>query len=69
MVPVSRRMTGDGYEVQVHPAWRAFPGADLIADAALMNQRLQRYIDDMPAQYYWVHRRFKSRPSGAPPVY
>ena len=69
VVPVVTRMTPDGYEVQVHPAWRAFPGTDLTADAALMNQRLQHYIDDMPAQYYWVHRRFKSRPSGAPPVY
>ena len=69
VVPVVTRMTSDGYEVQVHPAWLDFPGTDLIADAALMNRRLQDYIDAMPAQYYWVHRRFKSRPPGAPPVY
>ena len=34
-----------------------------------MNQRLQDYIDAMPDQYYWVHKRFKTRPPGEPPVY
>ena len=34
-----------------------------------MNERLQGYIDDMPDQYYWVHKRFKSRPPGEPGVY
>jgi Kdo2-lipid IVA lauroyltransferase/acyltransferase len=38
-------------------------------DTALMNVRLQDYIDQMPGQYYWVHKRFKTRPPGAPPVY
>ena len=69
VVPVLTRMTHEGYEIQVLPAWLAFPGADLLADATLMNQRLQTYIDAMPAQYYWVHRRFKSRPVGEPSVY
>ena len=22
------------------------------------------YVDDMPDQYYWVHKRFKTRPPG-----
>jgi KDO2-lipid IV(A) lauroyltransferase len=39
------------------------------ADTAEMNRRLQSYIDTMPGQYYWVHRRFKTRPPGEPPVY
>jgi hypothetical protein len=34
------------------------------ADTALMNERLQDYIDTMPEQYYWVHKRFKTRPPG-----
>jgi KDO2-lipid IV(A) lauroyltransferase len=34
-----------------------------------MNTRLQGYIDTMPAQYYWVHRRFKTRPEGEAPIY
>jgi Kdo2-lipid IVA lauroyltransferase/acyltransferase len=69
VVPVVTRLTRQGYEVQVLPAWSDFPTDDVAADTALMNQRLQGYIDAMPEQYYWVHKRFKSRPEGAPSVY
>lgn len=69
VVPVITRMTPQGYEVQVMPAWQDFPTDDLQADTAMMNRRLQDYIDTMPAQYYWVHKRFKDRPPGAHPIY
>lgn len=69
VVPVTTRMTRDGYDVRVHAAWPPFADADLSVDAALMNQRLQDLIDEMPDQYYWVHRRFKTRPAGASSVY
>jgi Kdo2-lipid IVA lauroyltransferase/acyltransferase len=69
VVPVVTRMTAQGYEVQVMDAWADFPTGDVPADTALMNLRLQGYIDAMPEQYYWVHKRFKTRPPGAPPVY
>ena len=64
VVPVITRMTPQGYEVEILPAWQDFPTADAAADTALMNLRLQGYIDTMPSQYYWVHKRFKDRPSG-----
>ena len=69
VVPVVTRLTSFGYEVRVHPAWTGYPTADATADAALMNQRLQGYIDEMPEQYYWVHKRFKTRPPGEPSLY
>jgi len=69
VVPVLNRMTPQGYEVQVLPAWQNFPTDDLHADTALMNARLQSYIDTMPDQYYWLHKRFKDRPAGEPGVY
>jgi len=69
VVPVITRMTETGYEVVVHPAWRDFPTDDAEADTALMNQRLEGFINTMPAQYFWVHKRFKTRPSGAPELY
>lgn len=69
VVPVVTRLTPEGYEVQVLPAWEQFPSADAEADTALMNQRLQGYIDAMPEQYFWVHKRFKTRPPGEPSVY
>lgn len=69
VVPILARLTKDGYEIEVLPAWQGFPTDDAVADTALMNERLAGYIETMPSQYYWVHRRFKTRPDGAPPVY
>jgi len=69
VVPLITRLTPTGYEVRVLEAWADFPSKDFVADTALMNRRLQEYIDPMPSQYYWVHKRFKSRPPGEPPVY
>jgi KDO2-lipid IV(A) lauroyltransferase len=69
VVPVLTRMTAKGYEVQVLPAWSDFPTDDLLVDTALMNTRLQSYINAMPDQYYWVHKRFKDRPPGEVAVY
>ncbi|MBI5275215.1 MAG: lipid A biosynthesis acyltransferase [Burkholderiales bacterium] len=69
VVPVVTRLTPQGYDVQVMPAWAGFPSRDMAADTALMNERLQGYIDGMPEQYYWVHKRFKTRPEGERPVY
>ena len=69
VVPVVARMTPRGYDVVVMPAWEGYPTRDVEADTALMNRRLQDYIDEMPDQYYWVHKRFKTRPPGAPRVY
>jgi KDO2-lipid IV(A) lauroyltransferase len=64
VVPVLSRMTAQGYDIEVLPAWTEFPSGDVLADTALMNVRLQAYIDTMPTQYYWVHKRFKDRPAG-----
>jgi len=69
VVPVLTRLTRAGYEVQVLPHWEDYPTDDVVADTALMNQRLQTYIDAMPDQYFWVHKRFKHRPAGLPAVY
>ncbi len=69
VVPLVPRMTAGGYEIEVFPAWVDFPSDDPVLDTALMNQRLQGYIATMPSQYYWVHKRFKTRPDGDASVY
>jgi KDO2-lipid IV(A) lauroyltransferase len=69
VVPVVTTMTRQGYQVRVLPAWSDYPGEDVDADTALMNLRLQDWINECPEQYFWVHQRFKSRPPGEPPVY
>ncbi|RYF78338.1 MAG: lipid A biosynthesis acyltransferase [Comamonadaceae bacterium] len=69
VVPVVSRIVPGGYEIDVMPAWTNFPTADAEADTAWANRQLEALIDTMPEQYYWVHRRFKTRPPGAKPVY
>ncbi len=69
VVPVLPRLTADGYRVDVLPAWEHFPTDDLEADTLRMNRSLEDYIATMPEQYFWVHKRFKTRPEGEPPVY
>jgi Kdo2-lipid IVA lauroyltransferase/acyltransferase len=69
VMPVTTRMTPTGYEVVVHPAWTDFPTNEVTADTALMNQRLEVLINTMPTQYFWVHKRFKTRPPGVPELY
>jgi Kdo2-lipid IVA lauroyltransferase/acyltransferase len=69
VVPVTARLVPDGYEVTVHSPWVDYPTGDVTADTAEMNRRLEGFIADMPEQYYWVHKRFKTRPPGAPPFY
>jgi KDO2-lipid IV(A) lauroyltransferase len=64
VVPVITRLTPQGYTVEVKPAWKDFPTDDALADTARMNLQLQTYIDAMPDQYYWVHKRFKTQPPG-----
>jgi KDO2-lipid IV(A) lauroyltransferase len=69
VVPVVTRMTATGYEVQVMPRWSNFPSDNPLADTARMNSHLESYINTMPEQYFWVHKRFKDRPAGHPAVY
>lgn len=63
------RLTPTGYCAEITPAWPGYPTGDAEADTTLMNAKLQSYIDIAPGQYYWVHKRFKTRPEGEPPVY
>ena len=69
VVTVVVKMIPTGYEVEILPAWENFPTADVVADTALMNKKLEGYINAQPAQYFWVHKRFKTRPEGTPSVY
>ncbi len=69
VIAMVTRLTPRGYCAEITPAWPDYPTADVQADTALMNAHLERYINLSPAQYYWVHRRFKTRPEGEPGLY
>ena len=60
---------GQGYRVRFMPAWTDFPTDDALADTAAMNRWIEAEIRRDPAQYLWVHKRFKTRPAGAPSLY
>ena len=60
---------GQGYRVQFLPPWDDFPGDDDLAAATRMNAWIGAQIRLNPAQYLWVHKRFKTRPAGEPSLY
>ncbi len=60
----SRLEDGSGYQLTLHPALEDFPSDDLTQDATRLNALLESVVREMPEQYLWVHRRFKTRPEG-----
>lgn len=71
VVPVVTRQLSvwQGYEIELFPAWDDFPGADPTEDARRMNAWLEDRVREMPDQYYWVHKRFGTRPPGEKNLY
>lgn len=61
--------SGQGYVTEIGDPWEDFPTADAEADTARMNAWIEAAVRTMPEQYYWVHRRFKTRPEGETKFY
>ncbi len=61
---VRQRAYGRGYEILFQPPLKNFPTGDSVADAARMNAEIENVVRKWPAQYFWVHKRFKTRPEG-----
>jgi KDO2-lipid IV(A) lauroyltransferase len=66
VVPCVTRMLpgGDGYLARLYPAWSDFPSGDDHADARRMMAFVEERVLEMPEQYFWLHKRFKTRPEG-----
>jgi KDO2-lipid IV(A) lauroyltransferase len=58
-----------GYRVVFYPAWEDYPGEDMIAATRRMNAFIEERVREHPAEYFWTHKRFKTRPPGAPSLY
>lgn len=66
VVPCITRMLpgGRGYEVRFYPAWENYPTGDGVADTRRMNSFIEDRVREIPEQYFWLHKRFKTRPEG-----
>ena len=70
VIPCATYRHGAGrYEIVFYPPLDKFPSDDAVADAARMNAAIERAVRAHPEQYFWVHKRFKTRPAGEPPFY
>ena len=58
-----------GYVLTFYPAWDDYPGGDDIADTRRINEFIEQRVLEMPEQYYWLHKRFKTRPPGEKKLY
>jgi KDO2-lipid IV(A) lauroyltransferase len=69
ILPVVTRQEGDGYVATCYPPWENYPTGDIEADVGRMNAFIEERVREMPEQYFWAHKRFKTRPPGEPSPY
>ena len=70
VMPFYHRREADGsYTLRLEAPLADFPGADVAADTARVNAAIEAMVREAPSQYLWLHKRFKTRPPGAPNVY
>jgi len=64
VVPCIAHQVPDGYEVEIMQPWENYPGESVEADTAFVNRFIESQVLRMPEQYFWLHKRFKTRPPG-----
>ncbi|MFU0886888.1 Kdo(2)-lipid IV(A) acyltransferase [Kluyvera sichuanensis] len=64
-----RKPNGKGYELIILEPECDPPLENAEVTAAWMNSIVEKCIMMAPEQYMWLHRRFKTRPEGAPSLY
>jgi KDO2-lipid IV(A) lauroyltransferase len=69
ILPCYPRRDRDGYTLVIEPPLANYPSEDLLADAEQMNRVIEAQVLRQPAQYFWLHKRFKTRPEGEPYLY
>ena len=73
VIPVLTRMEGQGWQARyvasVGEPWADFPGDGDVGNAQRLNAFIEDEVLKSPEQYYWLHKRFKTRPPGEKGVY
>jgi KDO2-lipid IV(A) lauroyltransferase len=58
------RRDDGGYTLKLSPPFADFPSNDAVADTAKVMAAIEAMVREAPAQYLWIHRRFKRQPDG-----
>lgn len=71
VIPVITTFLPDyqGWKTTFYPAWDNYPGDDIGLATRRMNAFIEQRVLEAPAEYFWAHKRFKTRPAGTPDVY
>ena len=71
IIPVVTRFLPkyEGWQVIFYPPWDDYPGTDVDAATARMNAFIEARVLEAPSEYFWSHKRFKTRPDGMTGVY
>ena len=70
VVPAIPTRQPNGHVIlRLYPAWENFPSEDVQADVQRMNDFIEERVREQPEQYFWLHKRFKTRPAGSPDFY
>jgi Kdo2-lipid IVA lauroyltransferase/acyltransferase len=58
-----------GWRVRFYPAWENYPGDDMVEATRRMNAFIEERVLEAPSEYFWAHKRFKTRRPGEPGLY
>ena len=64
-----RLPNGAGYRVVIHPPVEQIPSDNAVADSEHFNHFIERQVQRVPEQYWWIHRRFKGLREDYPDYY
>jgi len=63
------RLPNGKYRMHILPALENFPSNDAVADTTRFHHLIEAHIRKVPAQYLWIHRRFKGLGEDYPDYY
>lgn len=63
-IDFERLPDAQGYQLKLHSPLQNFPSDDNVKDARRVNELIEKHVREVPDQYLWIHRRFKTRPPG-----
>ncbi|WP_374357281.1 lysophospholipid acyltransferase family protein [Chitinimonas sp.] len=69
ILPCYPRRESNGYTLVIEPALCGYPSDDQLSDAEQMNRVIEAQVLKQPSQYFWLHKRFKTRPEGESYLY